>query len=410
MHKDWYIIRNEIITTLSRKSFIIFAFVIPVLAVFVFFIIHQIRAVKPSGSSSGEKKEASGKLQTEGYIDYAGLIRAIPDSFPPNILLPFPDEQSAREAMRSKTIHAYYIIPEDFIETGNLIYVNPDFNLISSGKQTWIMRRTLSANLLDNDPETIQKFNNVMNVKERALAPSQVPDTQKPEHFIIPYATSLIFVIVLLSSSSLLLYSISEEKTNRVMEILLSSITPRQILTGKILGLGILGLIQGATWVGSAIIILFLLGNTSTIPLTSLVTPMLFVWILLFFILGYFVYASLMAGLGALVPNMKEASQATILVIWPIVVSISISRYLILNPHGSVSTFLSLFPLTSPVVMLMRVVIGGFPWWQPLLAVAILILTILLILRAVSRMFHAVSLLSGQSFSIRRFYKSFLKP
>ena len=126
-------------------------------------------------------------------------------------------------------------------------------------------------------------------------------------------------------------------------------------------------------------------------------------WGAVFFILGYLVYASLMAGLGALVPNMREASQATFVVIFPLIIPMFLMNVLIEAPHGSVSTALSLIPFTAPVVMMTRLSAGGVPWWQPPVAVVLLVLTVVLVVRAVSGMFRAQTILSGQPFNIRRF-------
>jgi ABC-2 type transport system permease protein len=132
------------------------------------------------------------------------------------------------------------------------------------------------------------------------------------------------------------------------------------------------------------------------------------VWGVVFFILGYAVYASLMAGLGALVPNMREASQATIVVIFPLIVPMFLINVLIEAPHGTVSTALSIFPLTAPVVMMTRLSAGGVPWWQPPVSAVLLALTVAVVVRAVSGMFRAQTILSGQTFNIRLFLKALI--
>jgi len=113
-----------------------------------------------------------------------------------------------------------------------------------------------------------------------------------------------------------------------------------------------------------------------------------------------------MAGLGALVPNLREASQATILVIFPLIIPVVLLSILINDPHGLLATVLSLFPLTSPVAMMTRLAAGGVPFWQTLLAAALLAVTAVLVVRSVARMFRAQTILSGQPFSRKVFFNA----
>jgi ABC-2 type transport system permease protein len=224
----------------------------------------------------------------------------------------------------------------------------------------------------------------------------------------LPMIMLVLFYIFIMTGSSLLLSNISAEKENRVIEILVLSISPWQILTGKIIGLGIVGLLQMTAWVGTMYVLLRIGGGTFNLPVGFEIPPSLLAWGLVFFLLGYAVYATLMAGAGALVPNLKETAQVAWVVMMPIFASYLVGLFVIEDPHGRLATGLSLFPLTSPTMMMMRLTVGGVPLWQPLIAVALLVLTAILVLRAVAGMFHAQNLLSGQSFGVRRFYGALL--
>lgn len=136
----------------------------------------------------------------------------------------------------------------------------------------------------------------------------------------------------------------------------------------------------------------------------------LIIWWLMYFLLGYVVYASLMAGLGALVPDIKAGTQATFLVMFPLFVSyaISVMPFSIENTNGLLMTALSIFPLTSPVSMIMRMTAGVVPLWQLILSIGLLLGTSPLVLRSVGNIFRAQMILSGQPFSVRRYYKALL--
>jgi ABC-2 type transport system permease protein len=213
----------------------------------------------------------------------------------------------------------------------------------------------------------------------------------------------MLFYIIILSAASLLLSSVAKEKENRTMEILLATVTPQQLLSGKIIGLGLLGLLQVVVWVGTGRILLARGATTFNLSQAFQLPPSFLFWGLLFFLLGYAVYASLMAGLGALVPNLREATQATILVIFPLIIPIVLLSVLIQQPNGTLAVVLSLFPLTAPVAMMTRLAAGSVPLWQTVLSAVLLAITAVLIVRSVARMFRAQTILSGQPFSPKLF-------
>ena len=113
-----------------------------------------------------------------------------------------------------------------------------------------------------------------------------------------------------------------------------------------------------------------------------------------------------MAGVGALVPNMRESSQLTTIVIIPMVIPVVLMSAMIEKPNSIMTIALSLFPLTSPTTMMLRIASGAVPLWQPLLAAALLALTAFLVVRAAAGMFRAQNLLSGQPAGFKRFFKA----
>jgi ABC-2 type transport system permease protein len=125
-----------------------------------------------------------------------------------------------------------------------------------------------------------------------------------------------------------------------------------------------------------------------------------------FFILGYALYGSLMAGLGALVPNLKEASQATTVMIIPMLIPLVFVSALIGEPNGVIAVVLSLIPLTAPVAMMTRLAAGNVPVWQVIAAAVFMGAMTYFVVRAVAGMFRAQNLLSGQAFNLKRFFQA----
>jgi ABC-2 type transport system permease protein len=180
------------------------------------------------------------------------------------------------------------------------------------------------------------------------------------------------------------------------------------MLTGKIIALGIAGLIQTIVWSGSGLLLLrFSTQNLALADAFQLPTSILF-WGILFFIFGYAVYASLMAGVGALVPSMREASQLTTVVIIPLIIPLMFISLLIQTPNSTLSIVLSLFPLTSPVAMMTRLAATQVPLWQLGISLVLLALTAVYLIRTSAGLFRAQNLLSGKSMSAKGFIQAML--
>ncbi len=185
---------------------------------------------------------------------------------------------------------------------------------------------------------------------------------------------------------------------------MLVTVTPRQLLAGKFIGLGLMGLLVNFLWVGTGYALMRLSGSTFQLPAEYQIQPHILIWGVIYFLLGYAVYASLLGAVGALLPNLRETSQATMVVILPMILPLMFITLMIEQPNGLLAVGLSLFPLTAPVTMMLRLVLIPVPAWQLFLSVVFLLLAAVIILRAVASMFRAQTLLSGQPLSLRNIY------
>jgi ABC-2 type transport system permease protein len=409
MNKTWIVARYEMATTLRKKSYLIMAFGVPLLALMVFLAAWLLRDGQPEIEASPSATERDQPLEIEGYVDRSGLIEALPADLK-DLLVAYPDETAARQALAAGDIAAYYVVPASYVETGALRYVNPEYSWAAGHDQSWLMERVLFVNLLGNDPGRVARATEPMDLVLEPLKPGEV-SAAADVPFYLPYGAMMAFAVVLLAAAGLLLGSLGDEKKNRVMELLLTSVHPRHLLAGKVTGLGLLGLLQAVAWLGTAYVLLRLGGQAMGLKALASLSPAILAWGVVLFLLGYGVYGSLLAGLGALSPGPEEAGQAFIVVIWPLLVPMFLFVALIEQPHGTLATALSLFPPTAPVAMLTRLVsaaAAGAPVaaWQPALASILLALTAGVTLRAVARLFQAKHLLSGQPFSIRRYLRA----
>ena len=324
MNKTIPVFRNEFIRTITRPSFIISLLIFPIILGVVTFVTSTQEDPTSSVAITALTGE-TGELH-EGYVDLSGLIKAIPPKMEENSLTSFPDIASANKAITSGAIDAYYVVPEDYLLMGKINYVRADYNPLSGLENSIMFRDVLQYNLLGRDLNIADRFWNPIRVEEIPLEESTTRDATNPMSFMLPYFVGLILYVVIISSASLLLNSISTEKENRVIELLVASAAPHEIMNGKILALGVVGLLQTVFWAGSGLIVLNIF-NKSTILAGSLyLEPTLIIWVILYFLLGYAIYASLMAGVGALAPGLKEASQATMLVVMPLLLPLILVR------------------------------------------------------------------------------------
>ena len=408
MKKIHLVLKNEIITLISRPSFWLTLVGLPLVGALIFAGVGVIN--KNASASQTISQALSGPQDTrpEGYVDLSGIIRQIPESVPPDTFVAYPNEASARQALTAGEISAFYIVPADYLQKGQVRYIRPDFNpLASSGNQSSLFTWVVHVNLAGGDILFANLVNGPLKVDEISLATVASPDENNPLALWTPYIITILFYMLIVGSASLLLSNISKEKENRVIEMLLTSVTPRQLLTGKILGLGIVGLGQTLFWFGTSYILLNLSGRTFHLPSDIHLPVSFLVWGLVFFLLGYAVYASLMAGLGALAPNLREASQATFVITLPLMVPLFLSSSVFMQaPNGAIAVALSLFPLSAPVAMMARLSAGGVGWWQPLLAAVLLAATAVLIVHLVAGMFRAQALLSGQTFTLKAYLRA----
>jgi ABC-2 type transport system permease protein len=396
MNKILTVARHEFLTLVTKPSFWIALIGLPL-------FMGVIMAVSILGSGAATAATVASKqneVVIQGYVDQSGLIKAMPEGIS---MQAYPDEAAARAALDSGQIHGYFVVPADYIGSGNVTYVSPEFSPINS--PTSQFEKVLKFNLVGGDMNQLQRAGAAVDVQnETALAPKDTRGGSGMPFPLLPMFAGILFMIVMITASSYLMQTVTTEKETRVMEVLMSSITPKQMLTGKIIGLGMVGFVQMALWLISA------LGALNYIPaaasLGQITTDSVAVAVI-YFILGYFIYASMMAGLGALMPGSREAAQYTFFIILPLIIPMYLNTALLYEPNGALAVALSLIPFTSPVVMVMRMTATDVPFYQVAIGAVLLAVTVVIVINVVARLFRAQSLLSGTKPSMREILLAF---
>ncbi|GAH69267.1 unnamed protein product, partial [marine sediment metagenome] len=243
------------------------------------------------------------------------------------------NETSAREMISSGEISSFFIIHADYLQSGDIDFVQKEYNFLISQSETENLRNVIVFNLM-LDPSKAVRYLEPMNTNLVYLTEQKESDFDRSENFWLPYTVMMLFYMLIIGSSSMMLNSITNEKKNRTMEILLTSVAPRDLLIGKTIALGIAGVIQSSVWLSSSFFLLTMAGQRFALPEGFQLEASFLVWGIIFFILGYALYSNLMAGLGALVPNPKEGSQATLVIIFPLIIPLFFSNLVATAPNA----------------------------------------------------------------------------
>lgn len=241
----------------------------------------------------------------------------------------------------------------------------------------------------------------------------------------------MMFIVIY---GNMVMRSVIEEKTNRIIEIIISSVKPFQLMMGKIIGTSLAGILQFLIWaiigfgllLGASIFFGVDLGPSAKVPpvvmetaqqeftsiaqlyiaeLWNLPIVTLLTSFVIYFIGGYFLYSSFYAAIGAAVDNETDSQQFLLPIIMPLILGVYIGFFTVINdPHGTVATVFSIVPLTSPIVMLMRIPFG-VPLWQILLSVVLLYATFLWVVWFASKIYRVGILMYGKKPSWKELYK-----
>ena len=248
MKKTLIVMRTEIINTVLRPSFIIFTLGLPIIG---FVVLSIFSNIGDSGVETFENLIApSANVEAQGFVDLGDTIQKIPSDLPPNSLVEFTDKASAEQALNAGEITSYYLVPADVVESGELTLVKPDFSPLSGLENEWMMEWTLMVNITGGDELLATQIQYPMNLTYESIAPEETSEQNDTLAYALPYGVTMLFYFMVFGSASTMLASIGKEKQNRVIEILLLSTSPIQLLTGKIIGRGVVGIIQTLIYTG----------------------------------------------------------------------------------------------------------------------------------------------------------------
>ncbi|QBQ41461.1 ABC transporter permease [Sphingobacterium psychroaquaticum] len=432
MNKILLIIQREYLSRVKKKSFLLTTFLVPLffigMYVGIFFL------TKKSFEDSHAtvyiidlEGNIGGKLKSNKNITYKVSAKSLTEQM--------------GELKDGEDNNNLLIIPQDF-------YSSQRIELLSAGKPNITTQSEVKNQLKDiirNDKyarlgldiEAIQNIDDKITVTAK-----EISDTGDAKESHTEVAMGIAMALSVLVYLSLFLYGaqvmrgIIEEKTSRIVEVVISSVKPFQLMMGKIIGIGLVGITQFLLWIILSIALtsvatafIFNGANVQTellqsgieqdaltksemgfdmmTALDSVNFPLLLSCFFIFFLGGYFLYSALFAAVGSAVDSETEASQFTMPITMPLLLTYILSFGVLVNdPNGAIATWLSFIPFTSPIAMLVRIPFG-VPTWQIIVSVVLLISGFLVTTFIAARIYRVGILMYGKKASFKELIKWF---
>jgi ABC-2 type transport system permease protein len=309
--------------------------------------------------------------------------------------------------LRNREIDGYLILPPDFMQHGKAEFFNNNPSDVVSGSvlRSALNRAMREQRLIDANvnPETREGLFQPVQLKSVKIgAAGEERDARGS--FILVFGVGFVMYLAILMYGQIILGAVIEEKETRIAEILFSSVKPFTLMMGKLVGISLLALTQLAIW-GAAFSAFALYGvnllKSRGMPASIPGVPLAhYVYFALFFLLGYFIYATIYALVGSMVTTPQEGGQLAM----PIILILVVSFYLFLpvsrSPDSSFSFWVSMIPFSAPVAMLVRIVTQTPPFWQIALSLLIGFGTVVLIMWVAARIYRVGMLMYGKRASI----------
>ncbi|CAM3368461.1 ABC-2 type transporter transmembrane domain-containing protein [Flavobacterium longum] len=418
------IIRREFISKVRNKSFIVMTFLSPLIFVFIGVVVGYLSTIK------GDQKriaihDATGKFAKDfktdeeyRYLDLSSAdLNVVKDSVAAEhydglLLIP--------AASDNKTLQKSI----EFISTES-----PDVMLIEKAENT-IAKHLTRDNYVKAGIDSLAIKDAAASV-DITLKKATGEKTIKGLNWIkllIGFAFGYLIMMFIVIYGNLVMRSVIEEKTNRIIEIIISSVKPFQLMMGKIVGTSLAGVLQFAIWAVIGVVAMFvasaffgapvggagvaaaqaesagtmqlILKEISDLPIATLIISFI-----LYFVGGYFLYSSFYAAIGAAVDNETDSQQFLLPIIMPLILGVYIGFVTVMNdPHGTIATTFSMIPLTSPIVMLMRIPFG-VPWWQLVLSLVILFATFIGVVWFAAKIYRVGILMYGKKPTYKELFR-----
>ncbi len=395
MSKTLQIIQYEFLTNLKRPSFLFGVFGVPIMMVVIFVII---------GLAASGSEITFEQYGTIGYVDDSSaevLAENVPAPDYPDLFQRFDQEETARAALDAGEIGGYLELPENYMQTGVINFYT--YNDRPADLDTAIEQFVLANLTAGTDvPLPVDRLRDTGDLTVQDVDDERNIASEDGVFFslFLPVIFTFVLIMSSLTTGGFLMQGLVEERTSRVIEMLVTSVRPMQLLLGKMIGLGLLGLLQVVILLGAAVIILNFGGNLSFLEGVR-ISPNLIVLSIAYYILAYFLVAALMTAISVMTNSEREGRQISGFITIPFMIPYFAMFVFFSDPNGTVAQVMSFIPFTAPMAVLIRVALTEVPLPDILLSMGIMLVTIVVLTWAASRIFRWGLLLYGKKFNLR---------
>lgn len=416
MRNVWLIFKREYTTRVRTKGFILFTILMPLFIFAIVVLPSKLMMTRTGGTRQvvivcnnhalGEAVKKNllegDKRSTSTTPDPEDEDRVMSPKFEVTLRDTLDDatDHELHDAVNDGKISGYLWLSDAALQAGTVQYKNKnassfaEIGAVQSALRAAVTRSELAGRGLY--PDEVEKILHPVKLETVAVKASGEKKSSGLSAFLLPFLLMMMIYMSLIIYGVQVMRSVIEEKTTRVVEVLLSSVSPIELMAGKILGVGAVGLTQMLIWA--------VLGAVAGTPMglamksyIKLDLPMsVLVFLPVFFLLGYLLYSTIYAAVGAMCNSDEEAQQLQWPVLMPIIACTVIASSVIGDPNSQMAFWLSLFPLTSPLIMFVRCCVQTPPAWQLALCIALLIATILGVLWLCSRIYRVGILMYGK--------------
>lgn len=397
----WIVFRYEFVRQLGRRAYLIMTIGLPAIGLLLF-AGYQVFNTPSTNEAKGSSGIANfSDYDPIGYVDPTDFLTA--PQGPPFVgkIIRYPDEEAAQTALTDGVISVYYVLADDYLVTGDVELVMENFTL-EIGQQSDLFESFVLSFLLDDESATrlYVRLQNPANITTHRVKLDGVTETRDENtDFWLVYVFSMALFLSTITASGYLMQSVIEERETRMIEIILSSIRPLPLLTGKILAMGLLGFIQIGVWLSTVtwIVTQAAEDTVAQLDVNSTVLGISFIC----FLGAYALLGTGFAAIGALSNNMREGPQLATFLTLPAITPIWFTSLIVRDPDGTMAVVLSLIPITAPITLVMRAALNSLPTGELILSLVILMISILSMMWIAGRLFRVSSLLADSTPRLR---------
>jgi ABC-2 type transport system permease protein len=399
MRKSWLVAASTYRQRVRSTAFLLLTFGIPAMMVIA--------------GAIGFFTAIGGDVPRIGYVDRTGELAPVESVVVDNrtlYLSPYADEEAAREAFDAGEIGGYLVIPEDYLVEGTpgarpTYYAEGSPGARLEEGMTAFMRQAMLPEAPDWQVERLDDPSDITYVaRESGERVAQGPGLIV--RVATPAVLAMIFVLSVFATANQMGSAVVREKEQRAMEMVITSISPRELVLGKVLGMTLLTATQVGIWLLGAVIGLGLALSGALQPQDLSIPWSALMWAALLGVPGYFLYAVIGAGLGVVAGDKQSARQLSGMLGFIGMGPLYVMGAIIDNLDGALGVGLTLFPLTAPSIALFRLTLSEVPTWQLGASLAILLISLAASVWFVARIFRAAMLMYGQTLRPRQILRA----